>query len=280
MYMKTYRCEYCKSSFNYMNIGRHLQNCIQNPNSEKYKKQNKERTCEKCGKLYTLASDSGSTERFCSKSCRNTRVHSNETRLKMSESLKLFYRAHPTEKMKKPERFCIICNKQISKINKSGYCKDCVRRKPISEKIREKLREAGKHSAQVQKEQRRSKIEALFFEKIKKIFKDAESNKILVNGWDTDVFLPSEKIAIFWNGACHYYPIYGQKSLNQTQNRDRIKKSLFEDAGYKVYVIKDIDEVYPNEILKDIDKRTDFQLNIFLEYLNMIPGSTPGSAIT
>jgi len=267
MYIKTYQCEYCKSSFSYVNIRRHSQKCIQNPNLEKYKKQNKERTCEKCGKIYTLASVPGSTERFCSIGCRNARVHSNETKFKMSESLKVFYKKHPTGKGGLPERFCIVCNKQIRKNNKSGYCKDCIRRRPVSEETREKLREAGKHSAQAQKEQRRSKIEALFFEKIKKIFKDAESNKILVDGWDTDIFLPSEGIAIFWNGACHYYPIYGQKSLNQTQNRDRIKKSLFEDAEYKVYIIKDIDELYPKEILKNRDKRTDLQLSGFLDYL-------------
>lgn len=268
MYIKIYQCEYCKSSFSYMNIGRHTQKCIQNPNSEKYKKQNKERACENCGKLYTLTSKSGSTERFCSRACANARSHSDETKLKMSKSLKVFYKDHPIERMKLLKKFCIVCNKQLGRVNKSGYCGDCSRKnRPVSEKTKEKLREAGKHSAQVQKERRRSKIEALFFEKIKKLFEDAESNKILVDGWDTDVFLPSKKIAIFWNGACHYYPIYGQKSLNQTQNRDMIKKSLFENAGYKVYVIKDIDESYPREILKNRDKRTDFQLNLFLEYL-------------
>lgn len=59
----------------------------------------------------------------------------------------------------------------------------------------------------------------------------------------------------------------GQKSLNQTQNRDRIKKSLFEKAGYKVYIVKDVDEAYPREIWKNRDKRTDVQLNLFLEFL-------------
>ena len=39
------------------------------------------------------------------------------------------------------------------------------------------------------------------------------------------------------------------------------------NAGYIVYVIKDIDDVYPKEILKDRDKRTEFQLNLFLKFL-------------
>lgn len=235
MYIKTYQCEYCRSFFSYTNIGRHLQKCIQNPNSEKYKKQNKERICEKCGKTYTLAHELGSTERFCSIGCRNSRFFSEESKKKKAEATKNYWKKHPIR----------VC----------------------SDETREKLRQAGKKSAQIQKNSRRSKIEALFFEKIKKIFSDAEPNKVLVDGWDTDVFLPTEKIAIFWNGAVHYFPIYGQKNLNNVQNRDKIKKSLFENAGYKVYVIKDIEEVYPKEILKDRDKRTEFQLNLFLKSL-------------
>lgn len=268
MYMKTYQCEFCYRTIDYTNIGRHRKTCIKNPNSEKYKEQNKERTCERCKCIYTL-NEAGSTKRFCSRSCANARDHSNETKLKMSESLKVFYEEHPkgNAKSKLPESFCIVCNKQIPRKNKSGYCKECLHLRPTSPETREKLSRAGKKSAQVQKNNRRSKIEALFFEKIKKIFNDAESNKILVDGWDTDIFLPTQQIAIFWNGPCHYYPIYGQKSLNQTQNRDRIKKSLFEKAGYKVYIVKDVDEAYPREIWKNRDKRTDVQLNLFLEFL-------------
>lgn len=264
--METYQCEYCKSFFNYANIGRHLRKCIKNPNSEKCKEQNKERTCERCKRSYTL-SEAGSTKRFCSRSCANARDHSNETKLKMSESVKVaYYNKHP-DKANVSEEFCTVCGKQLYRSGRSGYCKECFHLRPISSETREKLSRAGKKSAQVQKNNRRSKIEALFFEKIKKIFNDAESNKILVDGWDTDIFLPTQQIAIFWNGPCHYYPIYGQKSLNQTQNRDKIKKSLFEKSGYKVYIIKDVDEVYPREIWKNRDKRTDVQLNLFLEFL-------------
>ena len=258
--VNTCQCEYCMRFISYSNIKIHtLKWCIKNPNSERYKEQNKERICERCKCIYTL-SKVGSTKRFCSKSCSNTRKLSESTKNKISSTLKSRYE----NKSAKLQFFCKVCGAPITASNKSGTCK---LHYTMSEETREKLSKAGKKSAQIQKNNRRSKIEALFFEKIKKIFNDAESNKILVDGWDTDVFLPTQQIAIFWNGPCHYYPIYGQKNLNQTQNRDKIKKSLFEKAGYKVYIIKDVNEVYPKKIWKNKDKRTDIQLNLFLEFL-------------
>lgn len=288
MYMRIYQCEYCNSFCNYANIGRHTQKCIKNPNSQKYKEQNEERICERCKCSYTL-NKAGSTKRFCSRSCANVRDLSDETKLKIGKSVKNYLKEtygsdyvepEPPKPYKPPKqpnlpriykypelpkKFCSVCNKQIDGHNKSGYCREHY---VVSDETRETLREAGKRSAHSQRERRRSKIEALFFEKIKNIFEDAEPNKILVDGWDTDIFLPTENIAIFWNGKCHYYPIFGQKSLNQTQNRDRIKKSLFEKAGYIVYIIKDVDEAYPKEIWKSRDKRTDVQLNRFLKFLS------------
>lgn len=41
--------------------------------------------CEKCGKLVTTNFGSG---RFCSRSCANARVHSEETKQKISKSVK------------------------------------------------------------------------------------------------------------------------------------------------------------------------------------------------
>lgn len=265
MTVKTYQCEFCKRTFDHQNIQNHIQSCIQNPNSEKYKKQNKERTCEKCGRHYTLASLKGSTERFCSRGCANSRSFSEESKKKKAEAQKNFWRRHPRY-AKLPEKFCKVCGSGLRLKNKSGYCGACIHLRPFSEETREKLRQSGRKSAQAQKENRRSKIEALFFDKVKLIFADAEPNKVLIDGWDTDIWIPSRNLAVFWNGACHYLPIYGQKNLNQTQNRDKIKKSLFEKNGIKVYIIKDVNESYPKNV-KNRDGKTDFQLRQFLEYL-------------
>ena len=269
-----FKCKYCGKTYNTLHGNSfHENRCIKNPDSEQYKKLTKERVCENCGKVYTLKSLLGSTEKFCSRSCANTRVITQESKDKISKTLKEYYDLHPekTPIRNSIQKFCIVCNKPLEKRNQSGYCKEHIHLREISEETRKKLSEAGKHSAQIQKEARRSKIEALFFDKIKDIFKDAEANKVIKDGWDTDIFIPSLNLAIFWNGACHYYPIYGEKSLNATQNRDKIKKELFENIGIKVYLIKDIDLEYPKEIKKYKEKRVEFQLQKFLEFLNNKP---------
>lgn len=265
-----YKCKYCGKIHNTLHGNSYHENrCIKNPNSEQYKKLIKERICEKCGKVYTLKNLLGSTERFCSKSCANSRVRTQESKEKTSKTLKEYYDLHPEKTPVKNliQKFCVVCGKPLEKRNRSGYCKEHLHLREVSEETRKKLSEAGKRSAQIQKNQRRSKIEALFFDKVKDIFKDAEPNKIIKDGWDADVFIPSLNLAIFWNGTCHYYPIYGEKSLNATQNRDKIKKELFENIGIKVYIIKDIDLEYPKEIRKHREKRVEFQLQKFLEYL-------------
>ena len=74
-----YKCKYCGKIHNTLHGNSYHENrCIKNPNSEQYKKLIKERICEKCGKVYTLKNLLGSTERFCSRSCANSRVRTQE----------------------------------------------------------------------------------------------------------------------------------------------------------------------------------------------------------
>lgn len=74
--------------------------------------------CERCGKEHNGEYGSG---RFCSRSCANTRIHSTETKQKISERLISLY----------PNHYCICCGKQLERIpeNKSKkyhkYCDDC-----------------------------------------------------------------------------------------------------------------------------------------------------------
>lgn len=85
----------------------------------------------------------------------------------------------------------------------------------------------------------RSKDEIKLFELISNIV-PALSNHIIKDGWDSDIFIPSLNIAIFWNGPWHYKEM-GIKghSLKQVQNRDKIKTALFESIGIKVIVYED-----------------------------------------
>ena len=264
-----YTCSYCGRSFNSLHSKHcHENKCSKNPKSAKYANLTKTRVCERCGKEYTLECEDA-TERFCSRSCANTRQHSLETRNKISKSAVEYCRSHPDifPSLVTSDKFCSVCGKKLCRYNKTGLCKAHAHLNPVSEETRLKLSKAGRRSAQVQKEARRSKIEALFFEEVSKIFSDAEANKLIIDGWDTDVFIPSLNLAIFWNGACHYYPIYGTASLNQTQNRDRIKEKMFNNMGIRVYVIKDINSEYPEDIRRSRRGKVLYQLDRLLLFV-------------
>lgn len=85
--------------------------------------------CEHCGKIMTKYYGSG---HFCSRSCANSRKHSQKTKEKISKSIN----------SKIIRRYCLDCGKQIRKTNKSGYCRKCYyKHRIISEETRQKLSE-------------------------------------------------------------------------------------------------------------------------------------------
>lgn len=97
----------------------------------------------------------------------------------------------------------------------------------------------GKSSVVSQAENRRSKNEIHFADLCKENFANVETNKPIFNGWDADVILPNEKIAVLWNGKWHYEKITKKHSVNQVQNRDKIKLGEIVKARYTPYVIRD-----------------------------------------
>lgn len=87
--------------------------------------------CEKCGKPLIEYYGSG---RFCSRVCANSKTHSEETKQKISKSLK---GREPVNKnitkcTKHPTtiKYCKICNKELGYRNKSGYCSKCIKSAP------------------------------------------------------------------------------------------------------------------------------------------------------
>jgi hypothetical protein len=86
----------------------------------------------------------------------------------------------------------------------------------------------------------RSKNEIYFSELCKEWFSNVLENEKMFDGWDSDVILPDKKIAIAWNGSCHYKQIWNNQSLKQVQSRDKIKTKIIEKYGYDFYVIQDM----------------------------------------
>ena len=110
----------------------------------------------------------------------------------------------------------------------------------MSPQLHEKLSRAGRNSVKVQSEIRRSKNEIYFCELCENYFKDVKHNEPMFNGWDADVIIEDIRYAILWNGKWHYEKITKKHSVEQVQNRDKIKLGEIVKAGYTPYIIKDM----------------------------------------
>lgn len=163
-----YKCKYCGKDFEKLqSLVAHYRHCKLNPNfdEEKYKQKNKEISkkshdtqffnnqnkeenikkeriliCKNCGKEYKLnLSDkefiNGKYSKFCSRSCANTRHHSEETKKKIGLKIKKIINENPTvfKSCHKPIGhyiiYCKECGKEIiydGQKNKKIYCsKEC-----------------------------------------------------------------------------------------------------------------------------------------------------------
>ncbi len=256
------RCKFCgKECKNQLSRARHERSCKLNPNYDEnitaFKKggrnscikQNKIRKkerieykckCEKCGKEYIIVCTETDFLKkkhfFCSRSCANSRNHSEETKLKIRISINNYCESHPSKRIEN-KYFCKKCGRKLSKKTKTGYCKKCVQ---STDAMRLKSHYAGLKSVAIQKQTRRSKNEIAFCELCKSYFKEVRNNEPIFNGWDADIIIDDVKIAVLWNGLWHYQKITSKHSVEAVQNRDRIKIKEIQKCGYIPYIIKDI----------------------------------------
>lgn len=146
-----YNCKYCGKEYKTAaSLGAHVSSCKLNPNylinkekrkgnniskekmkvskelNNPYKFLKKERIlyCEKCGKEYKLSLtdkefDLGKYKKYCSRSCANSRgPRSNETKLKISESVKINGYKPPK---KKYVTYCKHCGKEMIYEGSNNY---------------------------------------------------------------------------------------------------------------------------------------------------------------
>lgn len=248
------QCPFCKEIFeNARKKGIHQRLCKLNPEHDKiidnlrkgFRKINESHRlerktykckCLKCQKEYFVVCtendyNKGKYKKYCCRSCANSRVVTEEQK----------QRVHNKLTKEKPEIYCKNCGIKISNRSKSGYCNKCNNKfRKINNETREKLRQAGLHSCEVQSEIRRSKNEIAFYELCKNHFCNVKHNEPLFNGWDADIIIEDLKIAILWNGIWHYKKIKNKHSLEQVQSRDKIKIEEIKKCGYIPYIIKDL----------------------------------------
>lgn len=152
-----------------------------------------------------------------------------ETRNKIRESIARYRLQNPKLCRTKP---CVICSSPV--IGTRRTCsKEC-----LSTAFSTGGRSGGKISAKIQT--RRSKDEIALFELIASQIPSAIPNHQIVGGWDADIYLPEQRIAILWNGPWHYKELgISGHSLLQVQNRDHIKQKEFNAMGIRVFVFED-----------------------------------------
>lgn len=213
--------------------------------------------CESCNKIHEGTYGSG---RFCSQECArsfSTKDKRKEINEKVSKTLKSKY-------SREIIKDCLFCGKEISLPYYKRKQKTCSRKcgaawvfspnNPERDKITNQRRDAGLKSARAQSKKRRSKNEILFYSLCKNEYNNVLSNEAIFNGWDADVILPEYNVAVLWNGPWHYKKITKSHSVEQVQNRDKIKEDEIKKAGYTAYIIKDMGKYNPEFV------RTQFEL--------------------
>ena len=88
-----------------------------------------------------------------------------------------------------------------------------------------------------------------------KIFKDKNGGL-----WDADIVIKSLKLAILYDGVFHFKQVKKGMNLNQIKSRDRIKRRVISDNGYKYYTVKDLGRFNKNFVINEF--------NLFIHKLN------------
>lgn len=251
-------CPFCEKSFNNIkkfqsHIGWHKGFESFHKNRLKKLKEEDEKTisirkfiCERCGKEF----DKNLTNKeysnylknhkkiYCSRSCANKKKMSQKTKEKISLALqktpKIFKPKIKKVLQKNIERKCKVCDKiytlaSIPSSTKLFCSKECYEyyrkhiKKFLSAETLEKYRECGFKLVSYFKNVKRSKNEVEFCNLCKNKFKNVVSNEPFFNGWDADIIIHDLKIAVLWNGPWHYKKLTKKHSVEQVQNRDKIK---------------------------------------------------------
>jgi len=205
----------------------------------------------------------------CSRLCANkiNTYRSEETKNKISASNKSRYNKKLKEadhkvlsrgcyKVAHVKNICIVCSKEFFHCRQQKTCSN-----ECYFIVRQKAGKKGgsKTSSLEFHKRNRSSNEKMFFAKIKEIYPDAIANKRLFDGWDADIIIPSQKLAIHWNGVWHYKSVMGNELLERVQQKDKLRYEAIEKHGYKNYIIQDLGPMNEEKVTKEY---VDFLQNV------------------
>lgn len=220
--------------------------------------------CMYCANVLPLGNDIN-VRKFCNRSC--SAKYNNKLRCKNVESRDLPF-----------VNTCLQCNNQFNaKMKKVKFCSDSCRSthrshnpRELTEELLSKLRKGGQRSALAQSASRRSVNEQLFYDLCLGLYTNIECNVCFFNGWDADVILHDERVAVLWNGKWHYVQLNKKHSVAQVQNRDKIKVKEIIKTGYIPYIIQDLGRPGKKANIKFVND----QFQLFKYWLNQLHVNT------
>lgn len=211
--------------------------------------------CKNCKQQEAIKYSKYSTGEFCSRECSRS-FSTKDKRLEINKKISTIQTGKGKGDVKKE---CLFCkNKFIIEWRKRKqiYCSISCSTKWKNENLL-MAKKGGLASVSSQTKKKRSKNEIYFYELCKDKFDKVLSNEPMFNGWDADVIIEDIKIAVLWNGKWHYEKIKKEHSVEQVQNRDKIKMKEIEKEGYRVYVIKDLGKANKEFVEKEFKKFID-----------------------
>lgn len=206
---------------------------------------NKTHVCERCGVTYVRKD--GISARFCSRKCANSRVRTEETKKRISASLKAryFYR----------KRYCRVCGAELHRQTEGDLCGKCIKH---DEHHRKKLSEIAKKNMAI------GKIKPWNSRNIKS-YAERFWETVLLNN---DIKYEREKhvgryFLDFVMGFVDLEIDGKQHEYDDRKKSDEERDAYLTSIGYSVYRIK-WNEVNTDEGKAEMKKKID----AFLSYLN------------
>ena len=222
-------------------------------------------TCEKCGQLMLKKFGTG---RFCSRTCANSRAHSDKTKQKIKASLDatLITKNKPVSRNRKA---CIVCGTAIKSVNKTGVCRYCLENTPEGLHIKQELGRKGYETKQVRgthkgwQSRNITSYAEQFWTRVLDNNNIAYQREVPVKHDKSNYFLD---FVIETSGKLIDLEIDGkQHTYSDRKASDSIRDQYLTDNGYLIYRIP------WNEISTEQGKaEMQSKINAFLEFYNSL----------
>ena len=87
---------------------------------------------------------------------------------------------------------------------------------------------------------------------------------ILPSGLELDIYIPNIKLAIELNDPVHYIPMYGEKMLKKTKNKDIIKQIECRQLGISLLIIDISQQTYFKTCKRFLDEYYESHIKKYL----------------